>query len=75
MGSISTIKTILDKNNFTTQQVNDLMLLFTFESNRMEVAKYAYCHIVDKQNIYQLMDVLTFSSSKDELARFIRESK
>ncbi len=68
------VKTVMDRNNFTTQQVYDLMLLFTFESNRMEVAKYAYCKIVDKQKIYLLMDALTFSSSKDELARFIREA-
>ena len=69
------VKTISDKNNFTTEQVKELMLLFTFENNRMEVVKYAYCNIVDKQNIYQLNDVVTFSSSKDELARFIREQK
>jgi hypothetical protein len=49
------------------------MLLFTFENNRLEVAKYAFCNTVDKQNFYQLNDALTFSSSKDELARFIRE--
>jgi hypothetical protein len=68
------VKTIIDKNNFTIQQVKDLMSLFTFESNRMEVVKYVYCRIVDKQNIYQLNDALAYSSSKDELARFIRES-
>ncbi len=67
------VKTIIDKNNFTTQQVCDLMFLFTFESNRLEVAKYAYCNTVDKQNYYRLNDALTFSSSKDELARFIHE--
>ena len=68
-------KTIMDKNNFTTQQVKELMLLFTFENNRLEVAKYAYRKTVDKQNYYQLNDALSFSSSKDELARFIRESR
>jgi len=69
------VKTIIDKNNFTTQQVKDLMFLFTFENNRLEVAKYAYSKIADKQNIYQLNDNLAFSNSKDELARFIRESR
>ncbi len=68
-------KTIMDKNNFTTQQVKDMMLLFTFENNRLEVAKYAYSKTVDKQNYYQLNDALTFSSTKEELARFIRESR
>ena len=50
------------------------MLLFTFENNRLEVAKYAYRKTVDKHNYFQLNEALTFSSSKDDLARFIRQS-
>jgi len=69
------VRTITDKNNFTTQQVKELMLLFTFENNRLEVAKYAYRKTVDKEKYYQLNDAFTFSSSKDDLARFIRESR
>ena len=69
------VKTIIDKNFFTTNQVNDLMLLFTFENNRLEVAKYAYRKTLDKENYYKLNNALTFNSSKDELARFIREQK
>ncbi|MDZ4796493.1 MAG: DUF4476 domain-containing protein [Bacteroidota bacterium] len=72
---ITSSKTIIDKNNFTTQQVKEMMLLFTFENNRLEVAKYAYRKTVDKQNYYLLNDALTFSSSKDDLARFIRQSR
>lgn len=68
-------KTIIDGNNFTTIQVKEMMLLFTFENNRLELAKYAYRKTADKNNYYQLNDALTFSSSKDELARFIRESR
>jgi len=30
---------------------------------------------VDKQSYFQVNEVLTFSSSKDELARFIRNSR
>jgi hypothetical protein len=71
---LTSARTIIDGSNFTTQQVKDLMFLFTFENNRLELAKYAYRKTVDKQNYYQLNDALTFSSSKDELARFIRES-
>ncbi|MGQ0739215.1 MAG: DUF4476 domain-containing protein [Bacteroidota bacterium] len=72
---LTSAKFIMDKNNMTTIQVKELMLLFTFESNRLEVAKYAYRKTVDKQNYYQLNEALTFSSSKEELARFIRESR
>lgn len=67
-------KVIIDKNNFTTQQVKELMYLFTFENNRLEIAKYAYCKTVDQRNYFQLNEALTFNSSKDDLARFLRES-
>ena len=72
---LTSAKFIMDKNNMTTAQVKELMLLFSFESNRLEVAKYAYRKTVDKQNYYQLNEALTFSSSKEELARFICESR
>lgn len=69
------VKTIISKNNFTTQQVKEMMLLFTFENNRLEVAKAAYRRTVDKQRYFELNDAFTFSSSRDDLARFIRESR
>lgn len=72
---ITSAKVIIDKSNFTTQQVKELMLLFTFENNRLEIAKYAYRKTVDKQNYYLLDDALTFNSSRDDLARFIRQSR
>jgi hypothetical protein len=68
------VKYIIDKNNFTTAQVKELMLLFTFENNRLEVAKYAFCKTVDDRNYYQVSELLTFSSSKEDLARFLRET-
>ncbi len=71
---LTSAKTIIDKNNFTAQQVKEMMLLFSFENNKLEIAKYAYRKTVDKQNYYVVNDAFTFSSSKDELARFIRES-
>jgi len=71
---LTSVKFILDKNNVTTVQVKELMSLFTFENNKLELAKYAYRKTVDQKSYYQVMDALTFSSSKDELARFIRES-
>ncbi len=72
---LTSAKFILDKNNVTASQAKELMLLFTFEHNRLELAKYAYRKTVDRQNYYIVMDALTFSSSKEELARFIREAK
>ena len=72
---LGSTKFIIDKNNFTTLQVRELMLLFTFENNRLEIAKYAYRKTVDKQSYHQVNDAFNFSSSREELMRFIRASK
>lgn len=72
---LTSVRTVAEKTNFTTQQVKELMQLFVFESNRVEVAKAAYNKTLDKHNYYQLNELLTFSSSKEELARYIRECR
>jgi hypothetical protein len=68
-------RTSMEGNKFTTAQVKELMFLFTFESNRVEIAKSAYRMTVDKENYNQLIDVLSSSTNKDDLARFIRQSR
>lgn len=72
---LSIAQTMMEDNFFTVKQVKELMYLFTFENNRLQIAKSAYRSTVDKENYYQLYDALTFSGSKEELARFIRESR
>lgn len=70
---LKSAKFIIDQNNFTTAQVKELMLLFTFENNRLDIAKYAYKKTIDRRSFFQVNDALSFSSSKDELARYIRD--
>jgi len=67
-----TAKQIIDQNYFTSQQVKELMLLFTFENNRLEIAKYAYGKTVDKGNYFVVNDAFTFNS-KEKLNEYIRE--
>jgi hypothetical protein len=55
--------------------VKELMLLFSFENNKLDIAKSAYRKTIDKQNYLNVNDALTFSSSREELVRFIRESR
>ena len=67
-----TAKQIIDRNFFTSPQVRELMLLFTFENNRLELAKYAYGKTVDKGNYFVVNDAFTFNS-KEKLNEYIRE--
>lgn len=70
---LKSAKFIVDQNNFSTAQVKELMQLFSFENHKLDLAKYAYRKTVDKRNYFQLTDALSFSSSREELMRYIRD--
>ena len=65
-------KQTISANNFTSAQVKELVNLLTFESNKVDLAKYAYRYTVDKGSYFVLNDAFTFSSSKEELSNYIR---
>lgn len=64
-------KQMMERNNFEAAQVKEMLELFSFESNRLELAKYAYRNTVDKRNYHVVYDMFSFSSSKEELSRYI----
>jgi len=61
-------------NMLTAQQVAELMELMTFESTRLELAKFAFQHTYDKSNYYVVNSSFHFESSIDELNEFISHS-
>jgi hypothetical protein len=63
---------IVKNNSLSTAQVEQLVLLFSFENNKLELAKQAYANTVDKRNYSRLFDVFSFNSSKVELERYIQ---
>jgi hypothetical protein len=64
-------KQILTSNCMLCSQVRDIMGLFSFESTRLDFAKFAYSRVFDQGNYYKLNDAFTFESSIDELNAFI----
>ena len=70
---MNTAKEELARHSFTTLQVRQVLQLFASESDKMELAKLAYRTIVDSRNFYQLYDVFSFQSSREELDRYVRE--
>jgi hypothetical protein len=72
---LSTAKQIIDRNYFTSRQVKELVLLFTFENNRLDIAKYAYSKTVDKGNYFIMNDAFSMNKNKEELNNFIREQR
>jgi hypothetical protein len=57
----------------TTAQAEQLIDLFTFDENRLEVAKYLSDRLTDRDNAGALAKKLTFDSNKMEYRRYISE--
>ncbi|HEY9660477.1 MAG TPA: DUF4476 domain-containing protein, partial [Allocoleopsis sp.] len=53
-------------NYYTVDQVEKLVRLVSDQDNRLQLAKLAYSHIVDPQNIATMYDVFDRQSTIDE---------
>jgi hypothetical protein len=69
---LSVTKQASTMNYLTSRQVFELTELLTFESSKLEFAKHAYNRTVDRNNYYVVNNAFTFSSSVDELTRYIQ---
>lgn len=65
----------IGSNWVSTSQVKQLLDVFSFEDNKLALAKYAYPYTTDRNNYFLLYDAFTYSSSKEALAKFIRDYK
>lgn len=64
-------KDAIGKNGINAYQLKTLLTYLTFDSNRLDLAKFAYPFIVDPQNAFMITDAFTFSSSAREFMEFI----
>ncbi|MEO9870745.1 DUF4476 domain-containing protein [Ekhidna sp.] len=70
---MTVFKQIVRANCFSVDQVIGFMELFTYEEEKLDVAKFAYLKTVDKGNYYQVNDALTYSDSVAELEGFLAD--
>ena len=68
-------KQIVSKNPLCTDQIAQICRLFSFEKTKLDFAKYAYQYCVDKNNYYLINDVFEFSSSKNDLRKFVEKNE
>lgn len=59
-------------NYFSVAQVKQIMQLFSYEENKLSIAKSLYTRTVDKQNYYSVAEVFSFSTTKEQLMDFLR---
>jgi hypothetical protein len=64
-------KMIMDMNFFTTNQIIEILNLLTFDNNKLEMAKYAYPHVIDRENYFLVSRKLIFDSHRKELNTYI----
>ena len=72
MGKLSTARDGMSNNYFNTNQVRQILQIFTSETDRLELAKLSYRNAVDQQNFRQLYDLFSYQS-QSELDRYIRD--
>lgn len=62
------------RNNYVSaHQIADIMMMFSFESTKLEFAKYAFHRTCDIQNYGIVFDHLSFNSSRRNLDCYIRD--
>ena len=62
---------IRDHEMMTTGQVVDLINLLSFESSKLELAKFAYQYTVDRHKYFQLFNHFSFDSSVRSLSDYM----
>jgi hypothetical protein len=62
---------IVSTNPMSVNQIIGICKLFSFESNKLDFAKFAYRHCTDKNRYFMVNEVFNFESSKRELRDYI----
>jgi hypothetical protein len=70
---MTTAKQVIKSSCMSTDQIKDVMGLFSFEESKLTFAKAAYDRCSDKQNFWKLNDSFTFESSIDDLNNYIEK--
>ncbi len=58
-------------NSYTAEQVLRILELFSFESTKLKLAKFAYDNCINKESYYVVNSAFAFSSSTRELTNYI----
>ena len=62
----------VSNNPMTATQIVNICKLFSFESIKLEFAKFAYAFCTEKNKYYLLNEVFSHDSSKRELNEYIQ---
>lgn len=69
------VKQVANNNWFTSVQVKEIVQLFTFESGKLDIAKFLYKYTVDKGSYFIINDAFTFNRTKEDLMKYLQTVK
>lgn len=72
---LSVAKQVASSNPMTADQILNICKLFSFESNKLEFAKFAYDNCTEKNKYYLLNEAFSYNSTKRELDEFIKSQQ
>ncbi len=72
---MSYAKSIVHNNCYSTAQLQQLLLLFPSEMDRLEIAKPAYLHLSDRKNIAVLNPAFKYQSIIDNYAAYVEDQE
>ena len=70
---MSTARVATKNGCLSVAQVKEITKLFSMDDDKLAYAKFAYDYCVDKTNFYQVSEVFSFSTTQDELNRFLEQ--
>jgi hypothetical protein len=68
----SIAKQAIRSNFMSADQIGGIMMEFSYESSKVDFAKFAYAYCIDQQNYYQVNSAFSYSSSIQELENFLK---
>lgn len=63
------------KKCFTAVQVSQIVNIFSFDADKLEIAKFAYDYTTDPDNYHILNSSFSFSSSKEDLMKYVNSKR
>jgi hypothetical protein len=72
---IAITKSAIRNQFISSNQVVELVGLFSFDASKLDIAKYLYHYAADPENYYVVANSFGFSSSKTELLRYIEQNR
>lgn len=68
---MTTAKNIISRNRMSSYQILGILNLFSFDYNKLELAKFAYHYVADPGNYFVVANAFSFDYNAKELNRYI----